>query len=141
MELFLQRQQIVPPLSLLGELLGDDGHLAWTLENSEKAIPLGRYKITLYDSPHLHAIVPLLEDVPGRSMIEIHWGTFPQNYKGCIGVGESRDLETGEIFNTRLMWTKLMPMIEAAVQTDGCWITVLQSGNDATYVQDVLTAL
>jgi hypothetical protein len=123
-ELILQRGSRIPPLSLPGEMTLDDQHVCWTLENADLAIPAGRYAVTLYDSPKRHCEVPLLVDVPGRSMIEIHWGTFPQNYEGCIGVGEMRDMATGEIFNTHVMWTKLMPAIEGAIDAEGCWITV-----------------
>ena len=111
-------------LSLPGEMTVDDTHTCWTLENADLAIPLGRYKVTMYPSPRFGQLMPMLNDVPGRSNIEIHWGSFPQNYEGCIGVGELLDDNTGEIFNTRKMWQSLVLPIEAAVAAEGCWITI-----------------
>jgi Family of unknown function (DUF5675) len=126
MELYLKRGVPIG-LALPGEL-GIDSvgqHACYTLENAEDAIPVGRYRITLYMSPKFNCLMPLLNDVPGRSYIEIHWGTYPQNYAGCIGVGEFQDLATGEIFNTHLMWNKLYPAIDAAVDSgEGCFITI-----------------
>ena len=60
-----------------------------TLERHDIAIPEGNYKIEMYQSP-THGLIPLLKNVPGRDMIEIHEGNFEYNSKGCILVGKSR---------------------------------------------------
>jgi hypothetical protein len=60
-----------------------------TLERHDIDIPAGTYKVTLYQSPE-HGLVPLLNDVPGRSMIEIHEGNWESDSKGCILVGKDR---------------------------------------------------
>jgi Family of unknown function (DUF5675) len=125
MDLLLQRGNPILPLSQPGELTVDGQWAAWTLENYPDRIPAGRYKMTVYPSSHLRTKVPLLVDVPGRSMIEMHWGTFPQNYEGCIGVGCLNDPSTGEIFQTQKKFAELFLPIEAAVEGEGCWITVL----------------
>ncbi len=62
-----------------------------TLENHLLYIPTGTYKVTLYKSPERGYKVPLLNDVPGRSFIEIHKGNWEYNSKGCILVGKDRD--------------------------------------------------
>jgi hypothetical protein len=55
-----------------------------TLENAQKAIPEGRYKlVTSYMSTFKRDYV-LLEDVPGRSAIFIHPGNTAKDSKGCI---------------------------------------------------------
>lgn len=123
MELIVKRFPRIG-LALPGEMFVDNTHVCWTLENADEAIPTGRYKITMYPSPKFKQMMPLLNDVPGRFNIEIHWGSFPQNYEGCIGVGELHDPVTGEIFNTHLMWNKLILPIEGAVDAEGCWITI-----------------
>ena len=110
-------------LALPGEMFVDDTHVCYTLENADEAIPAGRYQVTMYPSPRFEQMMPMLNDVPGRSNIEIHWGSFPKNYEGCIGVGELQDY-TGAIFNTRKMWQSLVLPIEAAVAAEGCWITL-----------------
>lgn len=135
MELLLQRKSAIG-IALPGEMTVDGQHACWTLENYPDRIPAGRYKVTLYPSPHFGRFMPLLEDVPGRSDIEIHWGTFPQNYKGCIGVGTTQDLATGEIFQTEAMFLKLFPAIESATEAEGCWITIADALDNSEDVQD-----
>lgn len=71
------------------------GHLSWddfdcvTLENDELEIPIGTYKVTLYQAPS-YGKCPKI-DVPGRTFILLHWGNWEKNTKGCILVGENRN--------------------------------------------------
>jgi hypothetical protein len=123
MEMLVSRGQS-GNLSIPGELSIDGAHACWTLENKADAIPAGRYKVILYNSPRLGRVVPLLNDVPGRSMIEMHWGNFASNYEGCIGLGETRDTSTEEIFYTREAFDSVFPQIASAVALGDCWITV-----------------
>lgn len=51
-------------------------------------IPTGEYKVTLFNSPR-HGRVPLLHDVKGYSMVEIHKGNFAEDSLGCLLVGTS----------------------------------------------------
>ena len=51
-------------------------------------IPVGCYNARQYDSPK-HGAVILLDDVPERSMIEIHSGNYTRQILGCILVGDS----------------------------------------------------
>ena len=67
-----------------------DGFDCVTLERHDIAIPTGSYRVTLYDSPRLGRKVPLLHDVPGRTLIEIHPGNYEHDSEGCILVGENR---------------------------------------------------
>jgi len=116
--------------ALPGEMFIGGTHACFTLENYADRIPAGTYEVTLYPSPKFHRLMPLV-NVPGRTDIEIHWGTFWQNYIGCIGVGEQRDKD--EIFNTQKQFEALFPAIEAAVRTEGCQLQVLdvvESGDD-----------
>ena len=120
--------------SIPGELLMNGKHAGYTLERPEVAIPTGTFRVTVYDSPHLGRRVPLLEDVPGRTMIEMHWGSFPDNSDGCILVGETRI--TDEIMGTRDEFGRIFPLIDAAVANEGCWITVHDPESNAEDVQD-----
>lgn len=56
-----------------------------------RAIPCGTYDVTLYNSPHLGYIVPLLHDVDDFSEVEIHIGNVPRDTKGCLLVGLKQD--------------------------------------------------
>jgi len=104
--------------------------VAHTLELAVKdglpgsAIPLGRYTVTLWNSPHFGRMMPLLQGVPGRSSIEIHWGNDVEDTRGCILVGDACDVEHMEIFHTRKKFDELFPAIKEAVENEGCWIVI-----------------
>lgn len=61
----------------------------YTLEETEKEIPKGTYKIELTYSPRFRRLLPLLI-VPGRSAIRIHAGNWPRDSSGCVLVGAAR---------------------------------------------------
>jgi uncharacterized protein DUF5675 len=139
MKLVLNRDNATPKATM-GQLWLDGHLVAYTLELPKKdglpgsAIPAGTYKIGIYPSPHFGRPMPLLEGIPGRSQIEIHWGNDVVDTRGCILVGEHRDLSTNEIFNTRKKFEELFPAIEQAVGAEGCWIEV---NDPLTNAQDV----
>ena len=57
-------------------------------QQGKSCIPVGTYTATLYDSPHFGRKVYLLQDVPGRSAVEIH----PANWAGDVDKGWYSDL-------------------------------------------------
>ena len=128
MEMFVQRG-LSGNLSIPGEMTIAGSHACFTLENKADAIPAGRYRVTVYPSPRFDRLMPLLNGVDKRSDIEIHWGNEPINYRGCIGVGKQRDLSTEEIFHTREMFEELFLPIQAAVETEGAFITIVDPPN------------
>ena len=64
--------------------IGADTILCSTLENADFIIPEGKYELVLTMSPKFGVVLPLLENVPGRSGIRIHTGTKPEHSKGCV---------------------------------------------------------
>lgn len=81
---------------VFGQLSCDvDPFTCVTLERHDIDIPTGNYPVTIYTSPE-HGEVPLLHDVPNRSMIEMHEGNFEHNSKGCILVGKNRAVIEGQ---------------------------------------------
>ena len=71
------------------------GFQCFTLELADKdnqknisCIPEGTYKYKFYDSPK-HGTVLHIQDVPNRTMIEIHAGNYTSQIEGCILVGDS----------------------------------------------------
>ena len=102
MKLFLKRVDATDH-GIFGQLTCDGSPFTCvTLERHDIAIPIGTYIITLYDSPE-HGTVPLLHDVPGRSMIEIHEGNWEHNSLGCILVGKNRDALDPTMIDTSLV--------------------------------------
>jgi hypothetical protein len=87
-------------------------------------IPMGRFPVTLYDSPHFDRLMPLINGIPGRSEIEIHWGDFPDDTRGCILVGERRTQDA--IWETIEAFGELFPLIDEAARAEGCWITITE---------------
>ena len=55
-----------------------------TLENANYLVPALIYKVQVSKSPKFQRLLPLLEQVPGRSGIRFHRGTEPEHSKGCI---------------------------------------------------------
>ncbi len=100
---------------IFGHLTMDDFDCV-TLENHNLNIPVGIYKVTLYDSPSHGCKVPWVH-VPGREYIEIHPGNYEKDSKGCILVGETRD--GFAVDNSRTTFQMLMakwPMGEVEIQ-------------------------
>ena len=64
-----------------------------TLENAEYLIPTLIYKVQVTQSPKFKRLLPLLEQVPGRSGIRIHRGTKPEHSRGCILVSPANEQE------------------------------------------------
>jgi hypothetical protein len=85
-------------------------------------VPAGAYPVTLSMSPKFGRIMPLLNDVPGRSRILIHWGNWVYDKTrhvfdtlGCIEVGQVRS-NLDEILATIAAFNNLFPKIERAIR-------------------------
>jgi Family of unknown function (DUF5675) len=130
------RRSVYLPAGTLGHLSVNGEQQYSTLEPPAPqfaaafhAIPAGTYKVVLYPSPKFGRMMPLLEGIPGRSEIEIHWGNFPEDTKGCILIGTSQSVDAESrpaIWNTRAAFDSLFPDIEGA-QTEGCTISVIDT--------------
>lgn len=78
----------------------------------------------MYESPE-HGLVPLLKDVPGRSMIEMHEGNFEHNSKGCILVGKSRvDIDGDGVDDISLSKDTLKALNAVLKDCQDIWITI-----------------
>lgn len=80
-----------------GELWMDGKFSGYTLEpprrdppNKPRAIPCGTYDVTWAFSPKHNRFVPLVENVPDFTGIEIHIGNYPKDTLGCLLVGNVR---------------------------------------------------
>jgi hypothetical protein len=112
-------------LSTEGEMYINNVFFCYTIElpkvsayGSNVCIPEGTYFLQKYLSPHWGFEVPLLQNVPGRSEIEIH----PSNYAispdakhhcyllGCIALGNSED--TDVVYNSKDTFNKFMSQID-----------------------------
>ena len=55
-----------------------------TLENADYLVPALIYRVTVTQSPKFRRLLPLLNQVPGRTGIRVHRGTQPEHSLGCI---------------------------------------------------------
>ena len=55
-----------------------------TMENEAYLIPALCYKVTVTQSQKFKRLLPILNQVPGRTGIRIHRGSRPEHSKGCI---------------------------------------------------------
>ena len=55
-----------------------------TLENADYLIPALIYSVQVTQSPRFKRLLPILQQVPGRTGIRVHRGTKPEHSKGCI---------------------------------------------------------
>jgi len=81
--------------------------------------------------------MPILKDVLDRQDILLHWGNYPANSDGCILLGSQRSLEIEEIYNTRAAFEELFPVIQAAVNTEGAEIEILDAQTTHTHEDDL----
>jgi len=122
-----------------GSLFIDGEFQCYTLELPNKdglpgsCIPQGRYPVVLAPSPkfedspnpqdHEHAgEMPHLQDIPGRSLIMIHWGNESKDTEGCILVGQTQSADF--IGSSRVAFEDLWNAIQADASNGTCWITV-----------------
>lgn len=136
MELLLQRQPS-DRVCTLGRLSIDGVPECYTLElpigdgGKGCAIPAGRYPVTVAYSPHFGHTVPHVNNVLGRSEIEIHNGNVPANTDGCILVGQRVAVDS--IADSVLALAALQPKIAGALaRGEQAYLTVLNAGANPT---------
>lgn len=108
--------------AILGDLIIDGRWECFTLERADKAIPAGRYRVTLYHSPHFGRLVPLLQNVPGRDYIEMHVANDEHQLLGCIAVGTQ--IDGVDLDHSQAAFDHFEPQLEAVIDTDPIWITI-----------------
>lgn len=95
---------------------------SWKIRG-KTAIPYGKYKVELYNSPHFKRVVPILRNVNGYDYVLIHWGNFIEDTDGCILVGTGRNRNA--ITDSRKAFNRLFPRIEAALKNgEEVWLTI-----------------
>jgi hypothetical protein len=136
MEMTVQRRAPIGT-AIPGEMFIASQHAAFTLERVGVCILAGRYQVKLYQSPHFGRLMPWIQ-VPTRQYILLHWGDYPQNSDGCILVGKEQDVN-GDIWHTQEMFQELFLPIQAAVETEGAWITLNDPLSGAETTSDLET--
>jgi len=94
------------------------------------AVPEGTYAVIVYPSPHFGRLMPLLSGVPGRSDIEIHFGNYPDNTRGCILLGESRGLNF--VSDSRQAFDDFWAKTQGAMEAGDCTIQIKNLPEETT---------
>ena len=76
-----------------GELVERLHYICDTLENLDFLVPALVYRIAVTQSPRFNRLLPILNQVPGRSGIRFHRGSRPEHSKGCILIAPAMEQE------------------------------------------------
>lgn len=126
MNLLLQRKSAADD-AIIGELFVEGVHECFSLERLGVEIPPGTYRVTITPSERFGRLLPLINDVPGRSGIRIHPLNLPQQSEGCIGVGQEATVTSIEY--SRLAMTSLQPKIAGALaRHEDVWLRIQPAG-------------
>lgn len=96
-----------------------------------RAIPEGRYRVTVQWSEKHKMNVPWVLEVPGFEAVEIHPGNFPKDTLACLLIGEERFENIGVadqpdqpmITNSRHAWSTVFTAIMSAISNhEEVWI-------------------
>ena len=93
--------------AILGRLFVGGVFVCFTLENAEKSIPCGVYKVQNSKSPKFKRELPLLynDAVKASRGIRIHAGNTSKDSAGCVLVGMGRDTVEGSLSESKLAET------------------------------------
>ncbi len=108
----------------IGRLSIDGKYFCDTLEDTVRApgvkvrgktaVPAGRYRVVLDESPRFKRILPLLVDVPNFEGVRIHPGNTAEDTEGCLLVGFNQ--VKGKVVASRATFQKLFEKLWAADQ-------------------------
>lgn len=98
--------------AVLGSLLIDGTKICDTLENKDKLIPCGAYKLTVSRSPKFGRELALLSstEVPATRGVRIHAGNSAKDSSACVLVGFGRMNDT--ILNSRSAETAVTELVK-----------------------------
>lgn len=120
-----------------GDLYVDGQWLCYTLEDvvrevkikGKTAIPAGRYRVTLENSPRFGPNTLTVRDVPGFTGVRIHGGNTERDTEGCPLVGLERT-DTG-IRNSKPALDELKQEVAAAIQgAEQVWLEIKNHDDD-----------
>lgn len=102
--------------AIIGKMMINDVFECYTLEHPILHIPTGDYPVTLEYSNRFQMITPHLQNVPNRTMIEIHPGNSERDTEGCILVGQTYD--DMNVLQSRNAFESLMPKLKEPIQIE-----------------------
>lgn len=116
--------------TVVGELYVDGSSYCDTIENKDKQIATGYYPIRMTYSPHFEEVLPLLDNVVGRTGIRIHPGNTYRDSSGCILVGEWDEANTRLLSSRRTFNPLCESMRVVAEHREQIWIEIVGATRD-----------
>lgn len=92
-------RDILLPTCTLGRVSLDGKDFGYSCEDeygSVTIVPEGEYRVTRTWSPKFQQNMMLVNDVPGKQGIRIHWGNTSKDTEGCVLVGIHRTVTDKE---------------------------------------------
>lgn len=126
MTLTLMRQPATDD-TILGRLAINGVFECFTLEGADVAIPCGTYPVVITYSHRFQRMLPLVQNVAGRSGIRIHPGNTEADTEGCILVGASK--VGASVMHSRAAMELLQPKLAMALASgDRVQLTIEEAG-------------
>jgi len=85
--------------------------------HGKTAIPAGRYRVVLRDSPKHGKDTLSLADVPGFQFIDVHAGNTADDTEGCQLVGHTRDVGRMRVLQSRYALDQLRAIVLPVIRT------------------------
>lgn len=103
-----------------------DGDIFQTKVHGHTAIPYGKYRVVLQDSPRFGDDTFTIERVPNFSYVRIHAGNRPADTEGCILVGMSRTrTDDNFVGRSRDALTLMKSMVAPSIlEGQTCWLQI-----------------
>jgi hypothetical protein len=124
-----------PEIGMWGQLYAPGGFRCITMERPWKGntpyhscIPAGRYLAKLGTFGHEKIPDLELQDVPGRTLIELHPATFVHELSGCIAVGSGILLRNNTWQLPGDSRLTLKALLESLGGAEECWIWIANPG-------------
>lgn len=122
MEILVQRKPATDG-AILSDIFVNGARECFGLEGEGVQIPAGRYRVTITASAHFGRMLPLINDVPGRSGVRIHSGNSELDTEGCLLVGQRATVDS--VRDSRLAMAVLQPKIAGALaRHEDVWIVI-----------------
>lgn len=100
---------------------------SWKVQN-QTAIPVGRYPVTIRNSPKFERDMPHIENTPGYTQVMIHWGNWAKDTDGCTLVGTGRAMQSDNgpmVTSSKTAFAPIFDEIQAALNAgQEVWYTV-----------------
>lgn len=129
MNILLQREPS-EQFRTFGEIFIDGVYECVTLEDPVRpikikgitAIPAGRYRISMEDSPHFGPDTLTINDVPQYSYVRIHSGNTEADTEGCLLVGQAKN--SLGLLRSSAALRALKPKVAAGLEDGEVWLTI-----------------